>query len=222
MTVPPSDANGANSSRVPDPLGGPGYAIRQYAVCDEGGARSQLAVWSFSHQAFRDLALSGEPVYVAQEIYFPETIDAGSDGWAWLSLLDWHTTQDGGNRWDTAPGIMLQQDGSMRFQFAWGFLARQVNGSNSDWSSFGMPVGEWFDLEMRWEFATSQSATVSVWINGQLALQQTGVQTAGQGNNVAELYLKLYGSDQGHTPWNPVGITKYVRNVRISGERIWR
>ena len=223
-TVTPSDTNGANLTRVPDPLGGPGYALRQYGVCDEGGARSQLGLYSFSQNqsAFRDLALSGEPVYVAQEIYFPDTIDAGGDGWAWLALLDWHTTRDGGDRWDTSPGIVLQQDGSMRFQFAWGFLARQVNGSNSDWSSIGMPVGQWFDLEMRWQFASSQTATVSVWINGQLALEQTGVQTAGQGHNVAELYLKLYGSDQGHTPWSPVGITKYVRNVRISGERIWR
>jgi hypothetical protein len=63
---------------------------------------------------------------------------------------------------------------------------------------------------------------VSVWINGQLALEQSGVQTADQGHNVVELYIKLYGSDQGHTPWSPIGITKYVRNVRMSGERIWR
>ncbi len=221
--VMPSDANGANWSRVPDPLGGSGYAIRQYGVCDAGGARSQFALWSFSHQEFSDLALSGAPIYVAQELYFPETIDAGGDGWAWLSLLDWHTTKDGTNRWHTSPGIMLKQDGSMRFQFAWGNGAgADVNGPSSDWSSLSMPVGEWFDLEMRWQFASSQTATVSVWINGQLALEQTGVQTAGQGHNVAELYFKLYGSDQGHTPWSPVGITKFVRNVRISGERIWR
>jgi hypothetical protein len=224
-TVTPSDANGANLSRVPDPVGGPGYALRQYGVFDEGGARSQLGLYSFSESqsAFRDLALSGEPVYVAQEWYFPETIDAGGDGWAWLAFLDWHTTRDGGDRWHTSPGILLQQDGSMRFQFGWGRdAAGQVNGYNSDWSTIALPVGEWFDFEMRWQLATSQTATVSVWINGELALEQSGVQTAGQGHNVAELYIKLYGSDQGHTPWSPVGITKYLRNVRISGERIWR
>jgi hypothetical protein len=168
------------------------------------------------------LALSGAPVYVAQEWYFPETMDAGGDGWAWLSLLDWHTTNDGGNRWDTSPGMMLKQDGSMRFQFAWGVAARQLNGHTSDWSNISMPVGEWFDVEMRWQFATSQTATVSVWINGELALEQVGVATAGQGHNVVEFYIKLYGSAEGLTLWSPVGITKYVRNVRISGERIWR
>ena len=215
--VTPSDANGANLSRVPDPLGGAGYAIRQYGVCDEGGARSQLGIWSFNQQAFRNLALSGAPVYVAQEWYFPEAMDAGGDAWAWLSLLDWHTTKDGGARWDTSPGMMLKQDGSMKFQLVW----RNANG-DSNWSTIALPVGEWFDIEMRWQFATGPTATVSVWINGQLALQQTGVTTAGQGHNVVELYFKLYGSDQGHTPWSPVGISKYMRNVRISGERIWR
>jgi hypothetical protein len=226
QTVTPSDANGANLSRVADPLGGPGYALRHYGVFDEDGARSQLGLYSFipSRQAFKDLALSGEPVFVAQEIYFPEAVEAGGEEWAvWLSILDWHTTKDGTERWDTAPGLMLKQDGSMRFQFAWGVRARQINGDTSQWSTIGMPVGEWFDLEMRWQFASSQTATVSVWINGELALEQTGVQTAAPGNNVAEFYVKLYGgSMQGHAPWSPVAITKYLRNVRISGERIWR
>jgi hypothetical protein len=222
-SVSPSDANGANLSRVPDPLGGSGYAMRQYGFFDDSGARSQLGIWSFNQQEFRELALSGAPIYVAQEWYLPETVDAGGDGWAWLSLLDWHTTRDGSDRWDTSPGMMLKQDGSMTFQFAWGVAARQVNGHTSNWSNAALPVGEWFDIEMRWQFATGPTATVSVWINGQLALQQTGVATAGQGHNVVEFYIKLYGgSVQGQSPWNPQAITKYVRNVRISGERIWR
>jgi hypothetical protein len=220
--VEADDANGANLSRVSDPDGGPGYALRQYGVFDENGARSQLGIWSFAQDEFRDLALSGEPVYVAQEWYFPETIEAGGDPWPWLSLLDWHTTADGGTRWATCPGMMLNEDGSMRFHFAWGCPAGEVNGSTSDWSSIGMPVGQWLDVEMRWQFATGPTATVSVWINGELALEQVGVQTAPPQHSVVEFYIKLYGSDQGHTPWSPRGTTKYVRNVRISGERIWQ
>jgi hypothetical protein len=61
-----------------------------------------------------------------------------------------------------------------------------------------------------------------MWINGQLALEQVNRTTAKSGDSQVELYIKLYGSDQGHTPWSPYGTTKYVRNVRISGERIWR
>ena len=72
--VTPGDADGANLSRVPDPLGGPGYALRQYGVLDEDGARSQVGLYSFSQPAFRNLALSGVPVYVAMEWYFPDRI----------------------------------------------------------------------------------------------------------------------------------------------------
>ena len=221
--VTPSDANGANLSRVPDPLGGAGYAIRQYGVFDQGGARAELGVWSFQQKAFRDLALSGTPVYVAQEWYFPETIHASGDEWPWLSFLDWHTTAaNGDSRWNTSPGIVLNEDGSMTFEFNWGSGPGQTNGDTSGWSRIGMPVGEWFDIEMRWQFATGPTATVSAWINGQLAVEQVGVVTALPEHTEVEFYIKHYGDDQGHTPWSPPQTIKYVRNVRISGERIWR
>jgi len=211
-------ANGVDLSRVPDPLGGPGYAIRQYGTFDEGGARSELGLWSFVHKEFGDLASSGAPVYVAQEWYFPEAIDAGGDSAPWLNLMDWHSTGDGGNnRWHTCPGTFLNEDGSMTFRWEWG-----CGGGQSPWSSVALPVGEWFDIEMRWQRSADASATISMWINGQLALEQVNRTTAKSGDSQVELYIKLYGSDQGHTPWSPYGTTKYVRNVRISGERIWR
>ena len=77
-------------------------------------------------------------------------------------------------------------------------------------------------MEMRWQFTTGPTGTLSVSINGQLALQQTGVKTAIAGHSVVEFYIKLYGDDQGHTPGTRPRTTKYVRNVRISGERIWQ
>lgn len=221
--VPPSDANGCNLSRVPDPLGGGGYALRQYGVLDEAGARSELGLWSFLDDEFGDLALSGAPVYVAQEWYFPETIEAGGNTASFLSLLDWHSVGgNGGNRWHTCPGMMLNEDGSMRFHFAWGCDAWQYNDSETPWSNIAMPVGEWFDIEMRWQFATEPTGTVSMWINGELALEQVGVVTASPGHSVVEFYIKLYGSSPSYPRWSPSGATKYVRNVRISGERIWR
>ena len=57
----------------------------------------------------------------------------------------------------------------MTFAFNWGGEAGQFN-NNSDWSNIAMPVGEWFDMEMRWQFTTGPTGTLSVWINGQLAL----------------------------------------------------
>jgi hypothetical protein len=84
-----------------------------------------------------------------------------------------------------------------------------------------LPFGEWFDVEMKCQWTTG-STTISLWINGQLALEQVGVVTASPQHSDVELYIKLYGSDEGHTPWSPRGTTKYLRNVRISGERIWQ
>jgi len=95
--------------------------------------------------------------------------------------------------------------------------------SETPWSNIAIPVGEWFDVEMRWQFATEATATVSLWINGELALEQANVMTASPGHSAVEFYIKLYGSSPpGATSWSPWGTTKYVRNVRVSGERIWR
>jgi hypothetical protein len=180
-------------------------------------------VWSFSNDAFRNLALSGAPVYVAQEWFFPTRIHAGGDDWPWLSFLDWHTTSArGGYRWNTSPGIVLNEDGSMTFEFNWGSGPASTNGGGSGWSNIGMPIGEWFDIEMQWQFATGPTATVAAWIKGQLALEQTNVVTALPQHSEVEFYIKLYADDQGHTPWNPSPTVKYVRNVRISGQRIWQ
>ncbi len=46
--------------------------------------------------------------------------------------------------------------------------------------------------------------------------------TASPDHSAVEFYIKLYGSSPSYAPWTPWGATKYVRNVRISGERIWR
>ena len=54
--VPPSDANGANVSRVPNPLPGGGYAMRHYGVFDVGGARAQAGIYGALNKVFNDQA----------------------------------------------------------------------------------------------------------------------------------------------------------------------
>ena len=71
-----SDANGANISRVADPLGGGGFALRHYArVGDtggpEGGARSQVGIWFNDNPEWQAAATSGNKIYIAQELYIP-------------------------------------------------------------------------------------------------------------------------------------------------------
>jgi hypothetical protein len=217
VTVAPSDANGANLSRVPDPLGGGGYAMRHYGMFDRQGARSQLGLWG-GHGAFGDLARSGQPVYVAQEWYFPEALS--SDSWGWLALWDWHSTGPswGENRWCAAPSVMLLSDGSMRAELKWGGDAANANGEVGARSSVGLPVGEWFDIEMRYQW--TEATTISVWVNGELFLEQSGVQTRASVHKFVETYTKFYG--ESNTAWSPTPSIKYTRNVRISGARIWR
>jgi hypothetical protein len=217
VTVAPSDANGVNLSRVPDPLGGGGYAMRHYGMFDRQGARSQLGLWG--EGAFGDLAASGQPVYIAQEWYFPEALYSNS--WGWLALWDWHSTGPswGENRWHTAPSVMLLSDGSMRAELKWGGDAAYANGEVGARSSVGLPVGEWFDIEMRYQW-TEGGTTISVWVNGELFLEQSGVQTRASGHRHVETYIKFYGESD--TSWSPMPSVKYTRNVRISGERIWQ
>jgi hypothetical protein len=221
-TVTPSDANGANFSVVADPLGGTGFAVRHFATFDTGGARSQAGIWSDFNTVFGKQAKSPEGVWVAQEWYFPQAISAGGDAYCWINLWDWHTVDaDRGNRWHTSPGLMLAQDGSMKVFWSWGGTAYNINPTSKN-SNMAMPVGRWFDIEMHYVWSDTPTATITLWIDGQLAIEQTGVQTRASSSQIVETYMKFYGSTQGRGPWVPTPSLKYTRNIRVAGERIWR
>jgi hypothetical protein len=214
--VDPDDANGANLSRVMDPAGGSGFALRHFGLFDDGGARSQAGIWSFENEAFAAQARSEEGVWVAMEWYFPEVMEAEG---AWLNLWDWHSLDDDGdNRWHTSPGLMLDEDGSMRVRWDWGGDASEIN-PQSERSSIPLPVGEWFDIEMYYRW-TDEETTLSLWIDGELALEQSGVQTRRGSHAIVETYIKFYG--QADSTWTPTPSVRYTRNVRVASERIWR
>ena len=216
--VAPSDTNGANLSRVSDPAGGSGYALRHFGTFDSGGSRSQAGIYGFANAVFGAQAKSAEGIYMAQEWYFPTTIGAGGDAWPWINLWDWHSTDTGGgNRWHTRPGLMLVEDGSMRVRWEWG--GASPNASSAD-SSVALPVGKWFDVEMYYQWSTS-GTTLKLWVDGVLALSQSGVTTRAASHANVETYVKFYGSDQGKTPWAPTPSIRYTRNVRIAATRIW-
>jgi len=217
-----SDAMGANLTRVADPLGGSGYALRHFCTFDQKGCRAQAGIWGFDNTTFGTQAKKPEGVWVAMEWYFPMAITAGGDEIPWLSVWDWHSTdgESGGNRWHTSPGMMLARDGSMKVRWEWGGDAEQINRVSS-WSTMPLPVGRWFDIEMHYTWATS-GATLELWIDGQLALQQTGVATRRSSHTVVETYSKFYGSqNDGTRPWAPMPATRYTRNVRVANGRIW-
>ncbi len=112
---------------------------------------------------------------------------------------------------------MMDQGGSMRFKFEWG------NGGVNDstaLSTIALPVGAWFDLEMYYKWSTT-GVTLSVWVNGNLALQQSGAVTKRPGDSVVEMYSKWYGARNGGGTWQPAPARRYTRNVRIGTGRIW-
>ncbi|HMA96419.1 MAG TPA: heparin lyase I family protein [Polyangiaceae bacterium] len=219
--VTANDANGANFSVVADPLGSTGYAIRHFATFDTGGSRSQGGLYGDVNTFFGNQAKKPEGVWVAQEWYFPEALSAGGDASCWINLWDFHSVDaNRASRWHTAPGLILARDGSMKVGWEWGGSAR-IN-PNSALSSIAMPVGRWFDIEMHYVWSDTPTATITLWIDGQLALQQTGVQTRATSHQFVETYLKFYGSTQGEGAWQPTPSLKYTRNVRVAGERIWR
>lgn len=217
-----SDASGANLSRETDPLGGGGFAMRHFGVFDEGGARAQAGLYGDATPELGMQAAQPEGVWVAQEWYFPAAMDAGGDPYPWLSVWDWHSiSAQRTNRWATSPALMLARDGSMELELVWGGPSHAING-NPVRSTIAMPVGRWFDIEMHYEWVDTQSGTIQVWIEGELAIEQTGVQTRAADHAIVETYMKFYGSTQGGTAWEPTPTLKYTRNVRIAGERIWR
>jgi hypothetical protein len=214
------DAAGASLTRVLDPLGAGGFAMRHYATFDNSGSRSQAGIYSFANAAFAAQAKSREGIWVAQEWYFPQRMTAQGDNYAWMNLWDWHSTDDGGgNRWHTSPGLMLAEDGSMRVKWEWGGPASSLN-PDTGLSAVALPVGRWLDVEMHYTWTTG-TTTLSLWIDGVLALEQSGVQTRAPSHSTVETYMKFYGSSNGGTPWTPTQAVKYTRNVRVAGSRIW-
>lgn len=218
-----SDQNGANLSRVANPLPGDGFALRHLGVFDLGGARAQAGLYGDATPAFGNQATRPEGIWVAAEIYFPEVLIAPSGG-GWLSIWDWHSIDAGtrGNRWHTDPGLMIASDGSMRLQLAWGQgTMHDINGDGPT-STVEMPVGRWFDLEMHFEWVDTQRGTIQVWLDGELMLEQRNVQTRASSHAVVETYMKWYGSTFTDGAWQPSPGIRYTRNVRVAGERIWR
>lgn len=204
--------------RVPDPDGSGGLALKHIASFDNsGGSRSQAGIYSFANAAFDRQVRSPEGVWIAAEWYFPKPITAhdNRDSAPWVNLWDFHSVGPG-ERWDTQPGLMLAEDGSMAIRWTW-----HAENQDTDWSPVTLPVGEWFDVEMHYVWSSS-CGTVTLWINGQLALQQQGVKTKGNGHDSVETYMKFYGSGNGGPDWTPLPSVKYMRNVRIAGSRIWR
>jgi len=214
ITIPPSDAGGANVSRVLKPVG-EGSCLRLYGNLSlpGSGARAQAGITGANHKAFNDAASSPGGVYVQQKCFLPRVLSANGDPWSWLSLQDIHEIDKGGtNR--SYLGLKLVQDGSMRAKLDWGGYLYKVNRDRNCFpptSKIPMPVGREFTITTHF-IKSTEPTTIRVWFDDELALQWDNVINSLPTNAITEYYVKLYGGVQIHevdgvqvsNPWGEV------------------
>jgi hypothetical protein len=153
---------------------------------------------------------TGASTYFAMDMYIPEAIDWGGN---FLSLWDFHNSDGGAFIGDhTCPGIMLINGSSMRL--------RSVYACDGDYENYGsatytLPYGEWFTLEIEYRYSTSNGG-VSVWINGNLVLTDSGRNTRpNPSGNTPQFYSKVYGAGQ-MPAVSPASFVVYRKNYRAS------
>ena len=208
--------NECDLSREADPApGGSGFAMRQVAnICRNSETRSEAGLYFWSgHSALMSHLSTGDPVFVTQDVYIPSSMpSANGDATPWLSLMDFHS--DG---WHTNPGVFVDSDAAGQFRTGWGVAPNSDSGFSNP--GYTLPTNQWFKMEFEWAWKTSGVA-VRIWINGNLAHEQTGLKTKQSGHSQPAFYFKVYGTDYGYTSWSSCPMVLYRRNMKITDARI--
>ncbi len=196
------DSLGASITRVPDPAGGDGYALRLYIDCaTHKSGRAQVGWYSFSPRDQLYQLLASE-MYVSAEFYIPEEMT----GHNWIVFADWHQVDDnGGSRTHNSPNLGLGANGA--FHSSW----RNWNPGSGVIGT--LPVGEWFHIEGYRKWSTTDTGAMRWWLNGSLIYEITDVQTANENQTHGEMYFKLAGAGRATSP-SPQAW--YIRNLRYN------
>lgn len=204
-----SDARGASLSRVRDPAGGAGWAIRHYLNPAIFG-RAQYSMASWTNSAFGAQAAKGE-VWIEQEMFFPALPVCNGSGW--VSLMDFHShTSTGTNWWNTNPGLMLASADTRATPAQAGSLVARdkLNLTLSPPSPMKVPVGRWFKLLTHFIWSTTAQPT-TFYIDGVEAAKVSSI-TKAPDHTQLEWMSKLYGVGN----WSPSPLIHYTRNVKIA------
>jgi hypothetical protein len=168
-SVPCSDSNGANVSRVPDPAGGGGYALRQY-INPRESARSQLGIWGFAEPPIQNQLNNRGEIWIQMEVYIPSPAPSNSGNIGWLSIMDTQSTgSNGAERWHTNPGVFLC---SAVFPVCGSGSAGKLVTRNVGNNVFvgpttnPVPLNQWFKLQVHFIWSTSP-VPVTYYITGQ-------------------------------------------------------
>jgi len=203
-----SDAAGASLSRVRDPAGGTGWAIRHYLDSAAGGYRAQMSLASWTLAPFGTQLAKGE-VWIEQEMYIPAPMPTAGDSDAWLSIQDFHSHGANGENWHHShPALMLgspvmgRQPGQLvarNFQNNI-FSAPTVN---------TVPLNRWFRLQVHLPWRTTV-VPVKYYIDGTQVVQINMVTKA-----IDHVQLEWMSKWYGAGVWSPRPLIRYTRNVRI-------
>lgn len=203
-----SDAAGASLSRVRDPAGGTGWAIRHLIDLTNGYARAQMSLASWTLPAFGAQLAKGE-VWIEQEVYIPAPLPTVGDPRAWMSLQDFHVhnAAEPLNWLHTWPGLFLGSPSVANSPP--GRLISRASNIFSKPSSLPVPVGRWFRLQTHFPWSTS-AVPVTYYFDSVEVAQITMV-TRPENQTQLEFHAKLYAGGT----WSPKPLVRYTRNVRI-------
>lgn len=208
-----ADNLGASLSRVRDPAGGPGYALRHYLDPFRGG-RAQYSMASWTNPAFGTMAQRGE-VWIEWEVYFPVVPSSSGPG-AWLSIMDFHSHGPNGEEWWATNGALMfasealggtsNDQGRLR-------MRDTTNTRFSNISTAGIPAGRWVKLQVHYIWSTSE-VPITLYIDGVQSMTLRAI-TKHPVHTQLEFMMKLYGGNVGAGVWAPNPIVYYSRNIKI-------
>jgi hypothetical protein len=214
-----SDAAGASLSRVPDPAGGGGFAIRHYLNPANGGGRAQYSMASWTNQAFGIEAAKGQ-VWIEWEVYFPVVPTSVGPG-AWLSIMDFHSHGPNGEEWWATNGALMFASEVLGGTPADAGKLRMRDNTNTRFSNISMdrlPAGRWVKLQVHYIWSTTE-VPITLYVDGVQAMQMRAV-TKHPVHTQLEFMMKLYGGNVSTGVWAPNPIVYYSRNVKIGSGRI--
>jgi hypothetical protein len=159
------------------------------------------------------------PIFIYAEFLFQEALTGDSS--AWLSILDVSpsTDVDAPVFADLAPSLELDPEGSMKLFLNWSQL-RLLGATTPDsgLSAVAIPTGEWVEVELEYVRSSGGGAVdglVRVYIDGALALEQTGIETWRSGFPRFNAHLGMIASSS----WSPSPTQYHFRRAAVTNYR---
>ncbi len=158
--------------------------------------------------------------YYSTWLRFDTTLDA-----SWYNMMQWKQTTSDGTSSDPVWSIDIEKRTDGRdYYYLYSYIGNDGNyltpgiGDKGD-SSIAIPIGQWTHLETYYKWASDTTGAVSVYQDGKLILQQTGVRTkfvhADAPSKPLQWTINAYGDDVTPSP-----NTVYFDDAAISALRL--